>query len=80
MRAIIVVDRGWIFAGDVDESAPGRIKLTNAVWVFGWERIGFTGVIETPEVADIRPSADIDIPAASEIFRVPVKDGWGLPK
>lgn len=78
MRAVIVIDRGWIFAGDVDESTAGRIKLSKAVWVFRWESIGFNGVIDHPEAADIRPSADIDIPAASEIFRVPVPDGWGI--
>jgi hypothetical protein len=76
-RAVFVVDRGWIFAGDVTEE-NGRIRLDRAVWVFRWENIGFNGVIETPENADIRPIQPVDIPASSEIFRVPVKDDWGL--
>jgi len=76
-RAIVVVDRGWIFAGDVTES-DGRILLTRAVWVFRWESIGFSAVIEYPEKADIRNIAEIDIPRGSEIFRVPVHDQWGL--
>lgn len=76
-RAVIVVDRGWIFAGDVTDK-NGRIYLTNAVWVFGWESIGFAGVIKNPDEADIRKMDDTDIPYHSEIFRVPVCDGWGL--
>lgn len=76
-RAVIVVDRGWIFAGDI-ERKDGRIYLTNAVWVFRWESCGFSKVIEDASNADIRPMADLDIPEASEIFCVPVPEGWGL--
>ena len=76
-RAVVVVDRGWIFAGDVTEE-NGRIKLTRAVWVFRWESVGFAAVIENPESADIRPISDVDIPAQSEIYRIPVNENWGL--
>ena len=76
-RAVVVVDRGWIFAGDVTER-DGRIYLSRAVWVFRWESVGFAKVIEDPTKADIRPIANIDIPAGSEIFRIPVSDGWGI--
>jgi len=76
-RAVVVVDRGWIFAGDVTER-DGRIRLDRAVWVFRWEKIGFNGVIENPEQADIRLIDPVDIPAGSEIFRIPVADDWGL--
>jgi hypothetical protein len=76
-RAVVVVDRGWIFAGDVTE-ANGRIRLDRAVWLFSWEKIGFNGVIDNPEKADIRPIDPVDIPAGAEIFRVPVSDHWGL--
>ena len=77
-RSVVVVDRGWIFAGDIDESVPGRIKITRAVWVFRWESIGFAGVLENPGKADIRPIKDVDLPSSSEIFRVPVAEDWGL--
>ena len=76
-RAIVVVDRGWIFAGDVEDE-NGRIRLTRAVWVFRWTEIGFAGVIEHPEKADIRPIADVDIPVRAEIYRIPVEEDWGL--
>lgn len=76
-RAVVVVDRGWIFAGDVTRE-DGRIRLSRAVWVFRWESCGFAKVIEDPSNADIRPIDDIDMPDGAEIFCVPVADGWGV--
>jgi hypothetical protein len=76
-RAVVVVDRGWIFAGDVTRE-DGRIRLSRAVWVFKWESCGFAKVIEDPSKADIRPIADVDIPNGAEIFCVPVNTQWGL--
>jgi len=76
-RAVVVVDRGWIFAGDVEEK-DGRIYLSRAVWVFGWKSVGFAGAVSNPKTADIRKIDDVVIPGASEIFRVPVADDWGL--
>lgn len=79
-RAVVVIDRGWIYAGDVTEQ-DGRIYLDRAVWVFRWESIGFDGVLANPKSpkATIKPlSHRVDIPAASEVFRIPVADDWGL--
>ena len=79
-RAVVVVDRGWIFAGDVTE-ANGRIKLSRAVWVFRWESVGFAAVVEDPKKAkaDIRKlSTIVDLPTDAEIFRLPVAENWGL--
>jgi len=78
-RAVVVVDRGWIFAGDVTEK-DGRIYLSRAVWVFKWDSVGFAKVIEDPSNADIRPIDDVDIPAGSEIFRIPVWETWPEPR
>jgi len=79
-RVVLVVDRGWIFAGDLTEE-DGRIYLDNAVWVFRWESIGFAAVVADPKQkgVDIRPlSTRVDIPESSEIFRMPVEARWGL--
>ncbi len=79
-RAVVVVDRGWIFAGDVTEE-NGRIYLDRAVWIFRWESIGFAAVVEDPKQSgvDIRPMQNrVDIPAGSEIYRVPVHEDWGM--
>ena len=79
-RAVVVVDRGWIFAGDIERKG-GRIKLTRAVWVFRWESVGFDGVLENPgsDKVELRSlDHDVDIPEASEIFCIPVENDWGL--
>ena len=79
-RAVVVIDRGWIFAGDVEE-ANGRIKLSRAVWVFNWQSIGFGAVVANPKQkgVDIRPMpTPVDVPTDAEIFRLPVEDNWGL--
>ena len=79
-RAVVVVDRGWIFAGDVTRE-NGRIKITRAVWVFSWESIGFDGVIANPksERVIIKPMPNgVDLPEGAEIYSVPVSEDWGL--
>lgn len=79
-RAVVVVDRGWIFAGDVTEE-NGRIKLTRAVWILRWESIGFDGVIKNPKSDKVtirKMDTCVDIPADAEVFRTPVADDWGL--
>ena len=76
-RAIVVVDRGWVFAGDVTRE-NGRIKLSRALHVFKWESVGFAGIVTDTSKADLRPIADVDIPQESEIFCVPVSESWGL--
>jgi hypothetical protein len=78
-RAVVVVDRGWIFAGDVTRE-NGRIWLSRALHVFKWESVGFAGMIDNPKKAkaDLRPVADVDLPEGAEIFCVPVPAEWGL--
>jgi hypothetical protein len=79
-RAVVVVDRGWIFAGDVVRE-NGRIKLSRAVWVFRWESVGFDGVIANPKdrKVTIKPMVQgVNIPEGSEVFCVAVTDDWGL--
>lgn len=79
-RAVVVVDRGWIFAGDVIRE-NGRIKLSRAVWLFKWESIGFDGVIANPKSnkVTLKPIPQgVDIPQGAEVFSVPVPSDWGL--
>lgn len=79
-RAVVVVDQGWIWAGDVEQK-DGYIILTRAVWVFRWEGIGFDGVIADPKSKSAtlkRMANPVQIPDGSEIFRVPVSSDWGL--
>ncbi len=79
-RAVVVVDRGWVFAGDVTEK-DGRILLTRAVWVRKWSGCWFDGVINNPKGDQVQLSPlnnPVDLPVDSEIFRIPVADDWGL--
>lgn len=79
-RFVVVVDRGWIFAGDVRRE-NGRIFLSHAVHVFRWESIGFDGMISNPNSDKVtlkRLANDVEIPDSSEIFSIPVSDQWGL--
>lgn len=79
-RAVIVIDRGWIYAGDVAER-DGRIHLNRAVWVLRWESVGFDGMIAHPEGDGVhlrKMNQIIDIPKGSELYRVHVSDDWGL--
>jgi len=79
-RAVVVIDRGWIFAGDVSR-ANGRITLTRAIHVFRWEVIGFDGMLSAPLSDKVKLKQlenAVEIPEGSEIFCVPVCDTWGL--
>ncbi|WP_293365055.1 hypothetical protein [Phenylobacterium sp.] len=79
-RAVVVVDRGWVFAGDVSED-DGRIRLTRVVWVFRWESIGFDGVLKDPKSSKVmlrKLDTGVDLPADAEVFRCPVADDWGM--
>lgn len=76
-RVVLVVDRGWVFAGDLTEK-NGRIYLDNALHVFGWSN-GFAQLLADPSKAkaDLRKlTTRVDVPAASEVFRAPVPADW----
>jgi hypothetical protein len=78
-RAVLVIDRGWIFAGDVTEK-NGRVYLTRVVHVVGWDSIGFDGMLEDPKSSKVRLKLvdNIDFPADAELFRSKVNDTWGI--
>jgi hypothetical protein len=79
-RCVVVVDRGWIFAGDVTDR-DGRIYIDRAVHVRAWSSIGFDGMIANPtsnKVTLKKLGSRVDLPADAELFRIPVPDDWGL--
>ena len=78
-RFVVVVDRGWIFAGDLTEQGD-YVRLDRAVHVFGWSGVGFAKMVElgVSDKTDLRPCAPVEAPKGSIIFRVPVSDRWGL--
>ena len=77
-RAVVVVDRGWIFAGDVSR-VGGNLILDRAVHVRKWTSGWFGGMLENPKNADIgKMTTQVVVPEASVIFSCPVGDSWGL--
>ncbi len=79
-RHVIVLDRGWIYAGDLTEK-NGRIRLERAVNLRSFSQLGFEGAIAdpgSPKVTIRKMTAPVDIPTNAELFRVPVGDSWGL--
>jgi hypothetical protein len=76
-RFIVVVDRGWVFAGDVKRE-NGRILISNALHVFTWKE-GVANLAHNlaKAKADLRPIGNVDIPMGAEIFSIPVDDNWG---
>ena len=79
-RHVVIVDRGWIFAGDIVEDGD-RIVLERVVNIRRWESMGLEGVIDNPKSSKVTirkmPHA-VSLPAGAEIFRIPVSDSWGL--
>jgi hypothetical protein len=85
-RKVVVVDRGWIFAGDVTER-DGYTYLERAINVGRWSGgQWFAGVIADPKknvtLLPLPSSPDggpsVEIPDGAVIFRIPVADDWGL--
>ena len=80
-REVVVIDRGWIFAGDVERcKLTGDLTIYNAIHVFRWESIGYTGVLENPTSKNVTLKTcpyPVKVPAGSVIFTNPVSDNWG---
>ena len=80
-REVVVIDRGWIFAGDVERcEVTGDLTLHNAIHVFRWESIGYTGALKDPtsdKVTLKKCPYPVKVPAGSVIFTNPVSADWG---
>lgn len=79
-RVVLVIDRGWIFAGDQSMTSDGYVRLTNAVHLFTFRDIGFAKAIEDWKSikVDIRKVTDVEFPQDAILFRVPVSSDWGI--
>ena len=79
-RAVVVVDRGWVFAGDV-ASMNGHVRLDRAVLVRRWSGVGFSGMVADPGSEHVtleRMPCPVIVAEGMILFTVPVWDGWGL--
>lgn len=80
-RCVLVLDRGWIVAGDVEDTDEGRIVVSRAIHVLSWSEIGFSGMVADPKSTKVRLKPmpqGFDCPGDAELFRVHVPDNWGL--
>jgi hypothetical protein len=80
-RHVVVIDRGWIVAGDVTvDDVTKELIISNAIHVFKWESIGFTGVLENPKSSKVTLKTfpfPVKVPQNSVIFSIPVSSDWG---
>ncbi|MFQ5471269.1 MAG: hypothetical protein ACE5FA_00095 [Dehalococcoidia bacterium] len=79
-RHIVVLDRGWIFVGDLVQSKEdGVYELNNAQNVRKWSDGGFGGLTKDPVGAGavLDSSAAIRFSRSACIFMVPVPEEWG---
>ncbi len=79
-RAVFVIDRGFIYAGDWFLS-DGEYTLSNAVNLRRYQSIGFEGALADPssdKVTLVKVPYPVIVPVGSLIFRIPVPRGWGL--
>ena len=79
-RHVVVIDRGWIVAGDVEDK-DGRLIITRAVHLVRWRKIGFAGCLEVSESDNMDIQAvprGANVPSGAELARFPVADDWGM--
>lgn len=78
-RVVLVVDRGWIFAGNQSRTSDGYVRLDDAVHVFRWETIGFAKMLTEwkDSRVDLRSCDAVEVPEDAIVFRVPVGPDWG---
>lgn len=80
-RCVVVLDRGWVFAGTIINEGDGRVQMRDVVNVRRWSSIGFDGMVANPKSDKVvidRMAGPLDYPVSAELFRVPVASGWGL--
>lgn len=77
-REIVVLDRGFIFVGNVSNEGENTLRISNAQNIRKWEQNGFGGMCLNPKDAmtTCDPCADVICSVSAPIFRVPVPDDW----
>ncbi len=77
-RHIVVLDRGWIFAGDLSKDEHNVYTLSNAVNVQRWEKGGFGALSKsaTKAGATLSECEPLRFAASAMIFVVPISEDW----
>jgi hypothetical protein len=76
-RAIVVADRGWIFAGRIADDGQ-TLTLTDCVNVRSWKSGGFGGLTQSAKAsgAVLDKCATVRLPKSAVIFAVPIGGDW----
>ena len=77
-RRIVVLDRGWIFVGQLETNDAGVCTLRQAFNLRRWKSGGFGGVTLDPNAAGVEVDACADVVfSVREIkFSVPIREEW----
>ena len=78
-RHIAVLDRGWIFAGNMTIDDAGIYTMTNVVNVRKWSSGGFGGLTRSAKDsgAVLDPCEPIRFHRSALIMAVPIGSEWG---
>ena len=78
-RHIVVLDRGWIFAGNMSFDTETHVyTVTNCVNVRSFKKVGFGGLTRGAKSANaiLDKSVPIKFHSRAMIFCVPISAGW----
>ena len=79
-RHIVVLDRGWIFVGNLEADSPAaeNYTLTNVLNVRTWKQGGFGALSLSAKEAGavLDKSAPLKFHRSAVIFMVPVGEAW----
>jgi hypothetical protein len=78
-RHLVVLDRGWIFAGNLTMLDDGEgYMLTDCVNIRRWETGGFGGLTKSRETtsAYLDPCRNIKFRSSAMVFCVPIPEEW----
>jgi len=78
-RHLVVLDRGWIFAGDMSYDEDTRVyTLSNCKNVRKWSKGGFGALSQGAKKAGatLDDSEPIKFKSSAMIFAVPIRGGW----
>ena len=78
-RHIVVLDRGWIFAGKMSlEKETNIYTVTDCVNIRSFKKVGFGGLSQGAKTAEavLDKCVPITFHARAMIFCVPISEGW----
>lgn len=78
-RHIVVLDRGWVFAGRMSLDKETNIyTVTDCLNIRYWKKVGFGGLSQGAKKAEatLDDCVPIKFHARAMIFCVPIPEGW----